>query len=183
MVIAISFMLGLGTIMFNALEGWSFVDSFYFVTMTATTVGYGDFTPTHTISKIITIIYSLMIIPFILYAFSVIAKFQVESVNRRIHRVVRKVNEQEEELEKTERKVSAARRELKEQEKELETTEKKLKKQEKITREQQEELEGHQKKIKKTEKVLKEQEENLEVVEEVVEEKLVEDLSKQKKPK
>lgn len=158
---AVIFALGLGTVMFAALEGWSYVDSFYFVTMTATTVGYGDFIPTHTTSKIITIFYSLAIIPFFLYAFSVVAKFQVESVNRKLHGVARKVDEQEQELEKTERKVGSTRHMLKEREAEMELLEKKLRKQERINREQSEELEGHQRKIRKTQRDLKEQEEEI----------------------
>jgi len=47
----------IGTVMFTLLEGWSIVDSFYFVTMTATTVGYGDFIPTHNASKVVKIVY------------------------------------------------------------------------------------------------------------------------------
>lgn len=160
-VIAVIFILILGTVLFSALEGWSYVDSFYFVTMTATTVGYGDFIPTHTVSKIITIIYSLAIIPFFLYAFSIVAKFQVESVNRKLHGVARKVNEQEEELEKTDRKIVSTRHKLKEKEVEMEALQKKLRRQERITREQTEELEGHQRKIRDNRKDIREQEEEI----------------------
>ena len=38
-------------------EGWSFVDSLYFVMVTVTAVGYGDMTPTDNLSKIFTVVY------------------------------------------------------------------------------------------------------------------------------
>ena len=103
------------------------MNSFYFVAMTATTIGYGDFVPSSSLSKIITIFYSLMIIPFFLYAFSVIAKFQVEQVYKRIHGLEKTQKEQEEDIDKTESKINSNRRKLKEYEEELEGQEKELK--------------------------------------------------------
>jgi voltage-gated potassium channel len=47
----------LGTITYHYLEGWSFLDAFYFSVITLATVGYGDLTPTTPISKIFTIVY------------------------------------------------------------------------------------------------------------------------------
>ena len=176
LMLAIFALLFMGTVIFHVLEGWSVVDSFYFVTMTATTVGYGDFTPTHTLSKIITIFYSLTIIPFILYAFTAIAKFEVERVYQQIHGIERKQQEQETELEKTEQKLEINKRLLKEQQELIRKQEKELKKQEKVSREQEEELVGHQKKIKKAEKEIKEQEEELGVVENIVEDQIAKEL-------
>jgi len=49
--------LGTGTLVYNTLEGWSFLDSFYFSVMTLTTVGYGDLTPVTDIGKLFTIGY------------------------------------------------------------------------------------------------------------------------------
>ena len=157
LVIAIASLLAMGTVIFSLLENWSLVDSFYFVTMTATTVGYGDFIPTHALSKIITVFYSLAIIPFILYAFTVIAKFEVERVSRQIHGIQRKQLKQESEIEKTERKIRNQKRLMKEQQEELEGQEKKLKKQAKINKEQGEEIEKTESKIKKNTKEIKEQ--------------------------
>jgi hypothetical protein len=34
-----------GTVVFNRVEGWSYLDSFYFSAITVATVGYGDFSP------------------------------------------------------------------------------------------------------------------------------------------
>lgn len=48
-----------GTGIFHVLEGWTVVDAFYFSVMTVTTVGYGDFAPTHDVSKIFTAIYAI----------------------------------------------------------------------------------------------------------------------------
>lgn len=177
-VIAIVALLSLGTVIFSILEGWSLLDSFYFVAMTATTVGYGDLVPTHTLSKIITVLYSLTIVPIILYGFSVLAKYEVERVYKKIHGIERQQEEQEGEIEKTERKIRDQKRILKEQEEALEKQEAQLRKQSRINKEQKEELEGHQKKIKKQERELKEHDEELEVVEDIVEKELVKDLKK-----
>lgn len=46
-----------GTIFYWRTEQWSLFDSFYFSVITLATVGYGDLTPTRTISKAFTIVY------------------------------------------------------------------------------------------------------------------------------
>jgi hypothetical protein len=46
-----------GTIFYHYVEGWSWLDSFYFCTITLATVGYGDFTPTDDVSRLFTILY------------------------------------------------------------------------------------------------------------------------------
>ena len=51
------FVLGLGTVVYRILEDWSWVDSFYFSSVTLTTVGYGDLSPTTTVSKLFTVFY------------------------------------------------------------------------------------------------------------------------------
>jgi voltage-gated potassium channel len=48
-----------GTLIFHWLEGWGWVDSFYYCVITLTTVGYGDFTPTTTLAKLLAVFYVL----------------------------------------------------------------------------------------------------------------------------
>ena len=38
-------------------EGWGFVDSLYFATVTISTVGYGDFSPVTTVGRLFTVGY------------------------------------------------------------------------------------------------------------------------------
>lgn len=64
-----------GTLVFNHLEKWSYVDSFYFSTATLTTVGYGDLVPTNDISKIITSVYAILGVVTFLFCLSVLAEF------------------------------------------------------------------------------------------------------------
>ena len=51
-----------GTIFYVYHEDWSYVDALYFCVMTMSTVGYGDLTPTTDLSKVFTIVYSLLTI-------------------------------------------------------------------------------------------------------------------------
>ncbi|MBU0578060.1 hypothetical protein KJ742_05785 [Patescibacteria group bacterium] len=163
LIATIFLVLVLGALIFSMLEGWSIIDAFYFVAMTATTVGYGDFIPTHKLSKIVTVFYSLSIVPFVLYTFSIVAKYQTERVYRKINGVERKQRDQEDEIEETEKKINAQKRKLREQEKELDEQEKKLKQQARLNKIQSEELDehekelkGHQRKLKETSKEVKE---------------------------
>lgn len=143
-----------GALIFSHLEKWSFINSLYFVIMTATTVGYGDLTPTTHLTKIITMIYALSIIPFMLYIFSIIAEFESQHVYKKIQHIEQKQEAHEEDIEKTVKKLEEQRHKLKAQEEALERQEKKLKSQSK-------ELDVHEKEIEVEEK-------ELEVVEEIV---------------
>jgi|GEM_PF-2163429 hypothetical protein len=49
--------LGLGTVVYHLIEGWSWVDSFYFSAVAVTTVGFGDLTPSTDASKLFTVFY------------------------------------------------------------------------------------------------------------------------------
>jgi len=48
------------TLFYYSEEGWSVIDSLYFSVMTMSTIGYGDFVPTTTLSKTFTIIFAIL---------------------------------------------------------------------------------------------------------------------------
>ncbi|GAB4241894.1 MAG: potassium channel family protein [Ekhidna sp.] len=50
----------LGTFVYHRLEGWSYLDAFYFSFITLTTIGFGDFAPQTDGGKLFTIIYIMM---------------------------------------------------------------------------------------------------------------------------
>ena len=172
LLVAVATLLLLGATLFSIVEGWSFLDAFYFVTMTATTVGYGDFIPTTTLSKVITILYSLSIIPFVLYAFSFVAKSQMERVYTKVHHLEHKQKEQEEEIATTEHKLKSQKAKLKEQEEQLDHQENKMKRHQHAIKEQEEKLDKTAKKVSKEHEINKAQAEELEVVEDIMEDAL-----------
>jgi hypothetical protein len=52
-------LLGIGTVVYHALEDWSWIDSLYFSTVAVTTVGFGDLAPSTDGSKLFTVLYIL----------------------------------------------------------------------------------------------------------------------------
>ena len=59
---------------FHYLEGWNWLDSIYFVVITFTTIGYGDFTPTTPLTKLLTILISLNGVAILLMLFDEIRR-------------------------------------------------------------------------------------------------------------
>jgi hypothetical protein len=49
--------LAVGTVVYHYVEGWSWVDSFYFCAVAGSTVGFGDLAPTTDASKLFTVLY------------------------------------------------------------------------------------------------------------------------------
>lgn len=73
-----------GAIVYRNIEGWSWVDSFYFSTTTLTTIGFGDLHPTTNASKIFTMFYILVGVGVVFYMLSTIILNYVEGHKRTI---------------------------------------------------------------------------------------------------
>jgi hypothetical protein len=66
--------MSLGTLVYYFLEGWSFIDSLYFTTITITTIGYGDIAPTNPVSKLFTVLFAFSGVTIFLFSMTVIAE-------------------------------------------------------------------------------------------------------------
>lgn len=59
-MLAVLFILTIGTIFYHNVEGMTYLDALYFSVMTLATVGYGDLAPQTALGKLFTIIYVLI---------------------------------------------------------------------------------------------------------------------------
>ncbi|MCA9388523.1 two pore domain potassium channel family protein [Candidatus Berkelbacteria bacterium] len=87
-VITLIGLLGAGTWIFRAVEGWSWVDSFYFTGATLLTIGYGDLVPTHDLSKVLVVVFGFLAVGTFLYAISFIGA----AIHKKIPEVAKNLN-------------------------------------------------------------------------------------------
>ena len=72
--IYVALFITISTTVFHLLEGWSWLDSFYFVVVTFTTIGYGDIVPSMPATKLITIFVGLNGVAILLLLFDEIGR-------------------------------------------------------------------------------------------------------------
>lgn len=66
LLLASAGIVAVGTVVYHYLEGWNWLDSLYFSTITLTTIGFGDFAPQTDAGKLFTIVYIVIGIGMIL---------------------------------------------------------------------------------------------------------------------
>lgn len=70
--------LAIGTFAYHELEGWNYIQSLYFSTVTLTTIGYGDLHPTSDISRLFTVFYIIFGVFTVIGAVGIIGAWRVE---------------------------------------------------------------------------------------------------------
>lgn len=70
----LGFIILAGMVFYHLVEGWSWVDSFYFSVVTLSTVGYGDLSPTTDAAKLFTTLYIIFGISIFISFASMLAK-------------------------------------------------------------------------------------------------------------
>ena len=89
-----------GISVYHSVEGWGYLDSTYFLVITATTIGYGDLVPSHDISKLVATIYAVLSIPIAFFAFGIIAENYFEIRLARLERRMMEMVARERDIEK-----------------------------------------------------------------------------------
>lgn len=74
-----------GALFYWEVEGWSVLDAIYFCVMTMSTVGYGDLVPTSPLSKIFTIVFTVLSIGVFAAVVSKVVKIILERKQARSH--------------------------------------------------------------------------------------------------
>lgn len=94
-----------GTFTYTYVEGWNLLNSLYFVVITVTTIGYGDFVPVTNMGKLLTIVLAFFGVSMALYFLSLIGskifKKHVEEQVSQIKEGIKKEEEVKKELDET----------------------------------------------------------------------------------
>ncbi|XP_071170980.1 uncharacterized protein [Mytilus edulis] len=77
----------LGAIMYTLWEDWGFLDAFYFVFISVSTIGFGDITPAHTKFFIVSSIYVFIGLALVSMCINVLIDFYIMSIKLAIHQV------------------------------------------------------------------------------------------------
>ncbi|HDP96883.1 MAG TPA: two pore domain potassium channel family protein [Euryarchaeota archaeon] len=89
-IMALTFLIALGTVVYRWLEGWSWVTCFYFSVSTLTTVGYGDFYPTTELSRLFTAFYVLAGVTVALTTIGLVGADYLKRRDERLSRIISK---------------------------------------------------------------------------------------------
>ena len=96
LVVVIILLIAAGTVFYHDIEGWSYIDSFYFAAISLSTRGYGEFHPTTAVSKIFTVGYLFLGTAFILYTLSnfigYFIKYHEPRIQRKMSRIVNTIS-------------------------------------------------------------------------------------------
>ncbi len=74
----------IGIFFYHNMEGWSWVNCIYFMTSTITTVGYGDITPTHEVSRLFTVFFMWTGISVGFYLIYTISRYREEKIDQKL---------------------------------------------------------------------------------------------------
>ena len=86
-----------GAFAYHYLENWSFLDSFYFVVMTLTTIGYGDVVPHTHNGKLFTVFFAFFGVALTLYILTTVgASMFSRHVDKRVTQIKKDVKKKEE---------------------------------------------------------------------------------------
>jgi len=85
----------MGAYAYQSVEGWNLLDSFYFVVVTVTTIGYGDISPVTDTGKIFTMFYSFFGVGMAFYFLSLIggAIFK-KHIKRNVNEIKEEIQEE-----------------------------------------------------------------------------------------
>ncbi|HID72919.1 TPA: two pore domain potassium channel family protein [Candidatus Micrarchaeota archaeon] len=83
-IILIFVIYAVGSLFYQAFEGWNLLDSIYFITMTISTVGYGDLVPKTEVGKIFTMVLVWVGISVAFFFIYSLAAYRESTVDRHV---------------------------------------------------------------------------------------------------
>ncbi len=81
----------IGIIIYHAVEGWSWLDSLYFMTVTFTTVGYGDVIPRTEVGRMLTIAFIWVGVSIGFYMIYSISRYREAAVDPKLLAMMRRL--------------------------------------------------------------------------------------------